>query len=212
MSRRTPDVTACALAAAILLACVAVMVALGRSEPPKRVERQRATSRERLGAPREVDGVPCRGYVEVDAAGRLRSAILDREHAFGPVVLPVNTQFSLRPDGTVKDVHLGSDATFDGHACLGRGPGEWMTGFHPNGRLAYCFLVADETIDGVPCRRGTFWGELSGGVGVTLHENGRLATCRLAADLTLSGSTFEDGTRISLDPGGGVMPAAPPAR
>jgi hypothetical protein len=215
MRRGNPTAIACALAAAILLACVAVMVALSRSEPPKSVERQRASSREMLDAPRVVDGVPCRGFADVDAAGRLRSAILDREHAFGPVVLPMNTQFTLRPDGTVKDVHLGSDATFDGHTCLGRGPGEWMTGFHPNGRLAYCFLAGDQTIDGVPCRHGSFWGEITGGVVVRLHDNGRLESCRLAADLTLQGRTIAGGERIRLDPDGSVAgPAAqtPPAQ
>jgi hypothetical protein len=202
MRRRNPNATACSLAAAILLACVAVMVSLSRATPPKSVERQRASSREMLDAPRVVDGVPCRGYVEVDATGRLKSAVLDREHAFGPVALPANTQFSLRPDGTVKDVHLGADTTFDGHTCLGSGPGEWMTGFHPNGRLAYCFLVRDETIDGVPCRHGSFWGEISGGVIVSFHDNGTLATCRLAAELTLQGRPLSRGKRVHLNPDG----------
>ncbi|MCU0621906.1 MAG: hypothetical protein MUC69_10435 [Gemmatimonadales bacterium] len=202
MSRRNPNATACALAAAMLLACVGVMLALSRAEPPKSAEEKRASHREMLDSPREEQGVPCRGYVELDAAGQLKSGILDREHAFGPVTLPVNTQFYLRPDGTVKDVHLGADATYDGHTCLGRGPGEWMTGFHPNGRLAYCFLVAGEAIDGVPCRRGSFWGEITGGVIVSLHDNGRLAACRLAADVTRTGQMFKKGKRITLDPEG----------
>lgn len=211
MSRRKPDATACALAAAILLASVGVMIALSRTTPPKSAEEQRASNRELLDAPRDVQGVPCRGYVELDAAGRLKSGILDRDHAFGPVALPVNTQFHLRPDGTVKDVHLGADTSFDGHASLGRGPGEWMTGFHPNGRLAYCFLVADETIDGVPCRRGSFWGEITGGVIVRFHDNGALATCRLAADATIAGQRYAKGARIALDPDE-TVPAAEGAR
>jgi len=212
MTRRRPDPTAYVLAGAILLVCLGVMLALSRARPPKSVAREAQSAREALDAPGEVQGVPCRGYFELDAAGRLTSAILDREHAFGPVVLPAATQFYLREDGTVKDVHLGRDAVLDGHACLGRGPGEWMAGFHPNGRLAYCFLVADETIDGVPCRRGSFWGEVTGGVGVSFHDNGRLATCRLTADATLEGKTVEKGTRISLDPEGNVTPAEPGAR
>ena len=212
MSRRNPDVTACALAAAILLACVGVMLALSRAKPPKSAAEQRASGRETLDAPRDVQGVRCRGYVELDAAGRLKSGILDREHAFGPVTLPVNTQFCLRPDGSVKDVHLGADATFDGHACLGRGPGEWMTGFHPNGRLEYCFLVADATIDRVPCRHGSFWGEITGGVIVRFHDNGRLAACRLAADVTITGQTYAKGERIALDAEGEVVPSGTSAR
>ncbi len=206
MSRRNPDATACALAAAILLACVGVMLGLSRAKPPKTAEKQRTSAREVLDAPREVDGVPCRGYVELDAAGRLKSGILEREHAFGPVVLPANTQFYLRPDGTVKDVHLGANSPYDSHACLGRGPGEWMTGFHPNGRLAYCFLVADETIDGVPCRHGSFWGEITGRVIVRFHDNGRLATCRLASDATIAGHHFEKGDRVTLGAEGEPVP------
>jgi hypothetical protein len=208
MRRRNPNATACALAAAILLTSVGVMFALSRAKPPKSVKEQRTSTRELLDAPREEQGVPCRGYVELDAAGRLKSAILDREHAFGPVALPANTQFHLRPDGTVKDVHLGSDSTFDGHTCLGRGPGEWMTGFHPNGRLAYCFLAGDQVIDGVPCRRGSFWGELTGGVMVSFHDNGALATCRLAADVTIAGQSCGKGARVALDPEGKVLSAA----
>jgi hypothetical protein len=77
-----------------------------------------------------------------------------------------------------------------------------MTGFHPNGHLKYCFLVTDETIDGVPCRRGSFWGEVTGGVIVRFHDNGRLATCRLDADFTLAGRTFDRGKRIHLKPDG----------
>jgi hypothetical protein len=192
----------------MLLACVGVMVTLSRAKPPKRAEEQRTSTREMLDAPRDVQGVPCRGYVELDAAGHLKSGILDREHAFGPVLLPVNTQFYLRPDGTVKDVHLGADTTYGGHACLGRGPGEWMTGFHPNGRLAYCFLAGDQVIDGVPCRRGSFWGEITGGVGTSFHDNGALATCRLAADVTIAGQNYEKGERVALDPEGKVLPAA----
>ncbi|MEW6338594.1 MAG: hypothetical protein AB1625_14500 [Acidobacteriota bacterium] len=202
MSRRNPDATACALAAAILLACVGVMLGLSRAKPPKATEKQRTSAREVLDAPREVDGVPCTRFVELAPDGRLVSCILERERAFGPVTLPANTQFTLRPDGSVNDVHLGADASFDSHACLGRGPGAWMTGFHPNGRLRYCFLAADETIDGVPCRHGSVWGEITGGVIVEFHDNGRLASCRLAADATVAGARFGKGDRVSLDPEG----------
>ena len=141
----------------------------------------------------------CTGYVQLAPDGHLSSCILAREHAFGEILLPAQTQLYLRPDGSVRDAHLGKDTTFDGHVCLGRGPGEWMSGFHPNGRLSYCFLVRDETIDGVPCRHGSFWGEVTGGVIVKLHDNGRLASCRLAADITVAGKPFEKGARIWLD-------------
>ena len=200
------------VATVLFLACSGVMLLLAHSRPAKVAQQQTKPGRENLDAPREVQGVPCSGYVQLAPDGHLTSCILSREHAFGTVVLPANTQFYLRQDGSPKDVHLGKDTVLDGHRCLGRGPGEWMTGFHPNGRLQYCFLAADETIDGVPCRHGSFWGEITGGVIVRFHDNGRLAACRLTADVTLAGQTFKKGKRITLDADGNLAPATARAR
>jgi hypothetical protein len=205
-SRRT--LLASLVAALLFLACVGLLIVMAHAKPTKVAQPQGPAGRETLDAPREVQGVPCSRYVELAPDGHLDSCILARDHAFGSIALPANTQLYLRPDGSPKDVHLGKDTLLDGHNCLGRGPGEWMTGFHPNGRLEYCFLVADATIDGVPCRHGSFWGEITGGVIVRFHDNGRLATCRLTADVTLAGQTVTKGKRITLDPEGKVVPAA----
>jgi hypothetical protein len=206
-ARRT--LLACLAAAILFLACVGLMIVMAHAKPPKIAQQPVPPGRETLDAPREVQGVPCSRYVELAPDGRLTSCVLARNHAFGSIALPANTQLYLRPDGSPKDVHLGKDTAFDGHTCLGRGPGEWMSGFHPNGRLEYCFLVADERIDGVPCRHGSFWGEVTGGVIVRFHDNGRLAACRLAADFTVAGQTVTKGKRIALDPEGKVVPALP---
>ena len=201
-------VSAWLAAAALLVACVGVMLLLAADPQPRPAPHSAAVS-ERLDAPQDIQGVPCTGYASFTPDGRLSGCILAREHSFGRVALPANTQVRRFHENLVpKDVHLGSDGVLDGHACLGRGPGEWMTGFHPDGRLAYCFLVADATIDGVPCRRGTFWGEVTGGVIVSLHDNGRLAACRLAADVTIAGQRYTKGARIGLDPEGKVVPDA----
>lgn len=201
MSAARRTLLACLAAAILFLACVGLMVAMAHARPAK-VAQQQGPGRENLDAPREVQGVPCSRYVELAPDGHLASCVLTSDHAFGTIVLPANTQFDLRPDGSPSDVHLGKDTAFDGHTCLGHGPGEWMTGFHPNGRLEYCFLVADETIDGVPCRHGSFWGEVTGGVIVRFHDNGRLATCRLTAGVTVAGRAFEKGMRVRLNPDG----------
>jgi len=144
-ARRT--FVACGVAVLPFLACVAVMMLLAQAEPPKAAPRP-ALGRETLETPREVQGVPCSGYVQLA----------------------------------------------------------------PDGRIEYCFLVADERIDGIPCRHGSFWGEVTGGVIVRFHDNGRLAACRLVADVTLAGQTFAKGKRISLDPEGNVVPAAKDAK
>jgi hypothetical protein len=209
-ARRT--LPASLVAATLFLVCVALMVVMSRAKAPQAAQQQGPPGRENLDAPREVQGVPCSRYVELAPDGRLTACVLARDHAFGSIALPANTQLSLRPDGSPKNVHLGKDTVLDRHNCLGRGPGEWMTGFHPNGRLEYCFLIADETIDGVPCRHGSFWGEITGGVIVRFHDNGRLATCRLTADVTLAGQTVTKGKRIALDVEGNVVPVAPAAQ
>jgi hypothetical protein len=81
-----------------------------------------------------------------------------------------------------------------------------MAGFHPDGSLDYCFLVDRETIDGLQCEEGTFWGEVTGGVIVQFHPDGKLKSCRLAADATIAGQTFKKGKRIWLDEEGKPMP------
>jgi hypothetical protein len=193
-------VTACLFAA-----CVASMAVMASAGPPPGAEKSETV--ETLKEPRVIQNVPCAGYARFDADGRLLSCTLSREHTFGRLVLPANTQIRrFHPDGNPKDVHLGRETRFDGHLCRGEGPGGWMAGFTPDGRLEYGFLVEPETIDGVRCERGTFWGEITGGVIVRFHPDGRLKTCRLAADAQVGGRTYRKGERIWLDPQGAPMP------
>jgi hypothetical protein len=193
------------LTVCLFAACVASMAVMASAGPPKGVEPSERV--EKLREPRIIQNVPCTRYARFDADGRLLSCILSQEHAFGRVVLPANTQIRrFHPDGSPKDVHLGREARYDGHLCRGEGPGEWMSGFTPDGRLEYCFLVERETIDGVLCERGTFWGEITGGVIVRFHPDGRLKTCRLAAGAQVTGRTYRKGERIWLDPQGSPLP------
>lgn len=162
----------------------------------------------KLETPRDIQGVPCTGYVSFAPDGRLTGCILSREHAFGPIVLPAESAVQLRLDGSPESVLLrtSTPAILDGHRCRGGGGG-YAASFHPNGRLRGCYLVADETVDGVPCRHGSFWGEVTGGVLTSFHDNGRLASCRLFADVTIGGKTYRKGDRMTLDSAGNVVPA-----
>ena len=197
------------VAGVLFLSCAGLMLLMTSTQPSERKDGPGTV--DRLEQPRIIQGVPCSGYARLDPNGRLESCILAEEHAFGPAVLPANTQIRhFRPDGTPQDVHLGHDTRFDGHFCRGEGPGGWMAGFHPDGRLDYCFLVDRETIDGVPCEKGTFWGEVTGGVIVRFHADGKLKSCRLAADAIVAGESFEKGKRIWLDPAGKPEPEPEP--
>jgi hypothetical protein len=194
-----------AMALALFLACVVSMVVMASAKPPKDAPPRETT--ERLSEPRVVQGIPCESYARFDAEGRLLSCNLSEEHAFGGVVLPAHSQIRhFHADGSPKDVHLGRDTRYDGHLCRGEGPAGWMSGFTPEGRLAYCFLVERETIDGVVCERGTFWGEITGGVIVQFHPDGALKSCRLAEDARIGGETYRKGRRIDLDPSGAPVP------
>lgn len=197
----------------LFLACLVAMAVMASAKPPSpsSAAAERPETTERLSEPRVVQGVPCMGYVSTDADGRLVSCVLSEEHDFGHVVLPANTQIRrFHPDGSPKDVHLGRPTRYDGHLVRGSGPGDWMAGFTPAGRLAYGFLTDRETIDGISCERGTFWGEITGGVIVQFHPDGKLKSCRLAAPAQIAGRAFRKGERIWLDEQGTPVPKPGP--
>ena len=196
------------VAGLLFVSCLGLMAVMASARPHAPAEPPGTV--ERLTEPRVVQGVPCQGYVRLDPGGRLMSCVLSAEHTFGRVVLPANTQIrSFHPDGAPNRVHLGRDTRFDGHLCRGEGPGGWMAGFYPDGRLDHCFLKERETIDGLLCESGTFWGEITGGVIVQFHPDGTLKSCRLAADATIAGESFRKGRRVWLGAAG--KPEAKPA-
>jgi len=185
------------------LACVVSMAVIASARPASPAVAERPETVERLHTPRIVQGIPCKGHARYDADGKLAGCVLSADHDFGHLVLPADTQIRrFHPDGSPKDVHLGRPSRYDGHLVRGEGPGDWMAGFTSEGRLAYGFLADRETIDGVPCERGTFWGEITGGVIVKFHPNGKLLTCRLASGAEIDGRRYRKGDRIWLDPQG----------
>jgi hypothetical protein len=64
-----------------------------------------------------------------------------------------------------------------------------------------CFLRVTTVIDGVPCRAGTFWGEIRGGqnTAVHVHRNGRLARCQVAHDTTVGGVRYTAWAVVTRD-------------
>ena len=73
------------------------------------------------------------------------------------------------------------------------------------GAVATAWLARDEVIQGIPCARATFWGELTGGGGTRFDESGRLRRCRIARDVTIQGVPFEQGDQIRLDENGNLV-------
>ena len=92
-----------------------------------------------------------------------------------------------------------------GHACLGSGH-DFMTGFHPNGRLKTAWLAQDEWIEGIPCARFRFLSRLfGGGDRTTFHDNGRLHMCTLSASATIQEKQLKKNAMVEFDREGKLM-------
>jgi hypothetical protein len=183
----------------------------------------------RLVKPTLIDGVPCGiGWVAEHPDGKLRHCTLAADAPIRGVVVPAGSEVDISPSGNLV-VRLGreakiSNAWLPGGAKVGVNPagqldfvalprdmeiqglvcrgGDWMTAFHPNGKLAQAFLAVDQVIQRVPCSRATFWRELNRGYAraqVQLWPDGSLRYCRAAREVTLQGVTFKEGDPVRLD-------------
>jgi hypothetical protein len=104
--------------------------------------------------------------------------------------------------GGLSSAWLIRDTELQGHICKGTGFGGWSVDFHRSGQLRLCYLAHEQVIQNVPCRKGSLWGEISGGVHVTFHETGSLESCSAARRFSLDGVTVKARQRVQLDPSG----------
>jgi hypothetical protein len=199
----------------LLLASVALTVAVAGGATQAHAQEPLATVRVRLSADTLVDGIRCahtgRAYAEFFvASGRLAECPLAHDDDVGGHSLPAGTWVILDAEGRLSRAWLSRDTRIGSMLCKGTGYKDWITEFHPDGALRMCFLAEPETIQGIPCRKGTFWGEVTGGVGVYFHEDGRLRSCGLARSVTIEGVRYRRWERIWLDPEG--RPTTRPSR
>lgn len=187
--------------ALVFAASVLVIVAL--DHVPKGQTRPEARS-ERLLQPQDIQGVPCTTIVWYRPDHTLKTCVLARETAFGTLTLPAGSTVSFDAELRPGIVFLPEDTVIEGHRCIGKGH-DFMTEFHPNGRLKFCSLRDPETIDGIPCQKSTPWIWMTqGGAATTFHDNGRLSSCLLSADVTIEGKVLGKGTHVYLDSDGKV--------
>jgi len=152
--------------------------------------------------PTRVQGLHLLGRAEFYPDGALEAGTLAEPVELGRARLPERTLLHLRPDGTPDWCILPADGLLEGHLCQGGGH-DWMTEFHPDGRLMSAGLARVEWIQGIPCDRGTFWTEVFGGGGRTcFHPDGGLARARVARTVQFQGRTLRRGEHVSLDPAG----------
>lgn len=172
-----------------------------------------AVSHRRLEQSITVSGVDCaatgKAHAGFFADGRLESCPIARDTTIGGHTLPTGTWIYLTQTGVLRRAWLRRDTLLQGHRCKGTGYKGWSVEFHPSARLSMCYLASEQLVDGVPCRAGSFWGEVTGGVKTWFHENGKLRSCSLASAHTHTGARYEARTRIELDPSGVLIPRAP---
>jgi hypothetical protein len=190
---------------------IAVLVLVGATAVGLR--QNPATRRLALTEPTKVGAFTCapgKGGREPRAFqnGALAQCQLAQPADFFGHLVDSGTFIYLHEDGTPQSIWLVRDTRIDGHLCRGTGHGGWSVDFHPDGRLAGCYLAKPEVIAGVPCMKGTFWNEVRGGVHVAFHPNGRLEHCTTARPITLGPYSFRARTQVRLDPDGQVIDPA----
>jgi hypothetical protein len=185
------------VAAAVLCACVGLPADASAQDTPPPI------SYVRLTHDTTVDGIRCgpsgRWRAGFFPSGRLESCALAEDYAVQRHALPARTWIHLRESGELASVWLPRDAMVQGHLCRGTGNRGWSVTFYPDGGLRTCYLAEEAVVQGVPCRKGSFWGEIRGGVYIRFHRNGRLATCSAARSFVLHGTGYRHRERVWLD-------------
>ena len=160
-----------------------------------------------LAVATEIEGVPCAaGSVWYHANGRLCRCTLSRDATVRGAPLPAGSSVAFNEDGAHDYVFLPRSTEVQGLTCRGSGH-NFMTTFHPDGRLRLCWLEQDTVIQDVPCAAFSVWSDAVRRrvSGVHLHPNGRLAECRLSRTITQDGTRLERNTRIRLDESGHLV-------
>ena len=156
-----------------------------------------------------IDGVACgptgRASAWTFPSGRLESCPLAHDSIVSGHTFEAGTWLYFDEKGLLIGAWLEDDSLLQGHRCKGTGYKGWSVQFHPNGALRSCFLAHEETIQGIPCRHGSFWGEITGGVQTTFHDNGSLESCAVARTIRIGSTTIEKRQHVWLQPDGTVM-------
>jgi hypothetical protein len=151
-----------------------------------------------------IQGVPCQGPYDVYNDGKLSHCLLASEFTLSGNLLPERTIVKFSPDGTLDMCFLQQDTLIQGHLCRGENDG-FETCFYPNGKLKLAWLARDEEIQGVPCCKFTWLGDVLGGAsGITFYPNGVLMHGKLSRATTIEGHQFKKGEHVRFDQNGKI--------
>lgn len=162
------------------------------------------TTRRKLVERTVVDGITCgntgRAYAEFHASGRLSECPLAADTTIAGHRFFAGTWLRFDETGLLFAGWLSRDTELNAISCRGDGYKAWAVRFHPDGRLALCYLRTDTEIEGIPCIRGTFWNEIRGGTRTALwfDRNGKLARCQAARAFTHGGQSHKKWDVITV--------------
>lgn len=153
--------------------------------------------------PREVLGLMA-SSARYREAGTLYRVDLAEADTLLKWVIPAKSMVHFREDGvTPKYVFLSSNTRLDSLLVHGSGH-NWMTTFHPNGRLKTVWLAEDIVIHGIPIRKATFWRAVRSRAATRFHDNGQLKLAWLSRDIEIQGHSFKKGDWVAFDEEGKV--------
>ncbi len=156
----------------------------------------------RLPRQTTIQGYPCdRGDAWFYPDGSLNQCTLARPSTLGDFRVPRGSVIEFWPEGATHHLTLSRDAVFAGYRLRGAkhfGRSRASTAdFYRNGELRSFYLVRSQTVQGVPCRGGS-WNTLTDpdGAGnlVVFYDDGKLESCKLTRDY----SGLRAGQRIIL--------------
>lgn len=149
-----------------------------------------------------IQGFPCaRGAAWFYPDGSLNQCTLSRPAAIGDLRVPRGSVVEFWPSGTAHLLMLPHAGLLAGYRVRGgtrfglsRGA---TTAFYRSGELRSFYLVGNQTIQGVPCRGGS-WNTLTDPTGseteVELYPDGKIQSCKLSQNF----SGFHAGERIVI--------------
>ena len=87
-----------------------------------------------------------------------------------------------------------------------------MTHLYPDGSPKIIWLARDEIIQGLPCARFEWFGDVFGGASdVVFYPNGTLKHAKLSRDATVQGQELRKGDHVLFDRNGKLV-SAPQSR
>lgn len=156
---------------------ILLLASIGNAAGPSRDAK---AVRSKLAVSQRIEDVPCApGYVWHWLDGRLHRCTLAEDALVRGARLPRGSAVAFDEAGRHAYVFLPRTTDIEGYACRGSGH-QYMTVFHPDGRLKLCWLEKAQVIDGISCAAPSFWFDVirRRSSGVSFNQDGTLQTCR----------------------------------